>query len=266
LTGGEPLLREDLINRTKDIRSIANGLSIDTNGLLADYSIRKLLLTYYDQVNISVDGPKNVHDHLRRKVGAFETTIGNITKLIKEKRDLKAKTKICSTTVVTKLLDSSAVRHIVRTLSNIGIESMRFIPVMFKKEKSSDKEMYMLSSSSWHEISIMLLRMKKEYPQIEMNKKMARGIFNIFKRIEGINVESNKTIRCTAGEDQLFVDAYGNVWPCCILTHSSRVRGLSLINALKNSTRFTFTDVISMLANQDEEVCNLCTIKYLSKV
>ncbi len=77
ITGGEPLLYENLWEflsyaRKKDIRIV-----VLSNGTLIDESIAKKLSKYVDEVQISLDGLKNGHEFLRGK-GTFAKTIRGI--------------------------------------------------------------------------------------------------------------------------------------------------------------------------------------------
>ena len=70
LSGGEPLLREDLGLLLDAMKKKDMAVSINTNGILVPEHIG--LLSDVRKVQLSLDGPENIHDRLRGK-GAFES-------------------------------------------------------------------------------------------------------------------------------------------------------------------------------------------------
>lgn len=83
LTGGEPFVREDIaeIARLFHANCELRNLNIPTNGLLTEVvveNVRKVL----DQcpglalnLAISLDGPRDVHDEIRKRLGAFDRSV-----------------------------------------------------------------------------------------------------------------------------------------------------------------------------------------------
>lgn len=90
-TGGEPLLRRDLVGLLA--RATSAGipeLHLNTNALLLDDErLDAVLGTGVRSFNISVDGPTpEIHDAIRGRDGAFETTVGRIRGLVARRREL----------------------------------------------------------------------------------------------------------------------------------------------------------------------------------
>jgi radical SAM protein with 4Fe4S-binding SPASM domain len=71
LSGGEPLLREDLFSIAKLLKEKGVRTYLSTNGLLLEEHIESIKENF-DYVGISVDGPPPIHDAFRGKRGAFE--------------------------------------------------------------------------------------------------------------------------------------------------------------------------------------------------
>ncbi|NPA33046.1 MAG: radical SAM protein [Aquificae bacterium] len=84
LSGGEPLLREDVYEIAKALRSAGIKTSLSTNGLLINEENVKLIKESFDYVGISVDGTREVHDRFRGMRGAFERSLGALTLCTKE--------------------------------------------------------------------------------------------------------------------------------------------------------------------------------------
>lgn len=75
-TGGEPLLRKDILKLARALKSIGNGihLCITTNGTLINEENAKDLVKNFDEIRISIDGFKEINDAMRGK-GTFEKTM-----------------------------------------------------------------------------------------------------------------------------------------------------------------------------------------------
>lgn len=79
LSGGEPLLREDLYELAA--YGVEKGLRVvlSTNGTLIDGEVaRRLAKAGVSYVGVSIDGMRQTHDRFRRKAGAFEAAVRGI--------------------------------------------------------------------------------------------------------------------------------------------------------------------------------------------
>ncbi len=73
ITGGEPLLRTDLIDIIRGIRKVGLSVSLETNGFLIDEMLADAIADQNVEVSISLDGGSvDVHDSLRGLPGSFE--------------------------------------------------------------------------------------------------------------------------------------------------------------------------------------------------
>jgi MoaA/NifB/PqqE/SkfB family radical SAM enzyme len=96
LTGGEPFLRDDLIDIVR--MCVASGIktiSIPTNGILTEritYFANKMIKTpglSMLKINISLDGPENTHDTIRNVIGCYEKAMKTIENLKDTKQGAK---------------------------------------------------------------------------------------------------------------------------------------------------------------------------------
>jgi radical SAM protein with 4Fe4S-binding SPASM domain len=76
LSGGEPLLREDLCELITYARAQGIFCALSTNGtLLGEKQIRSLQESGIGYVGISIDGTRQTHDRFRGKAGAYEASL-----------------------------------------------------------------------------------------------------------------------------------------------------------------------------------------------
>ena len=76
LSGGEPLLREDIFTLSHEARELGFYVALSTNGtLIDDGNIERIAASGYDYVGISIDGIGTTHDRFRRMDGAFDASM-----------------------------------------------------------------------------------------------------------------------------------------------------------------------------------------------
>ncbi len=84
LSGGEPLLREDIYDISKILREKGIRTYLSTNGLLITKENIEEIKRSFDYVGISIDGTPEVHDLFRGKKGAFRKSLEAIELCLSE--------------------------------------------------------------------------------------------------------------------------------------------------------------------------------------
>ena len=76
LSGGEPLLRHDILELSTRAKALGFYVGLSTNGTLIDAPMADRIATVgYDYVGISIDGLRVTHDRFRRRIGAFDQAL-----------------------------------------------------------------------------------------------------------------------------------------------------------------------------------------------
>ncbi len=79
LSGGEPLLRPDILAISHRAKAMGFYVGLSTNGTLIDAAnIGDIAAVGYDYVGISLDGLGRTHDRFRRREGAFDEALRGI--------------------------------------------------------------------------------------------------------------------------------------------------------------------------------------------
>ncbi|SDC74061.1 heme d1 biosynthesis radical SAM protein NirJ [Cupriavidus sp. YR651] len=79
LSGGEPLMRQDLYVIATRARELGFHLSLSSNGTLLDAGhAARLAATGFDYVGVSLDGLAPTHDRFRRSDGAFDRALAGL--------------------------------------------------------------------------------------------------------------------------------------------------------------------------------------------
>lgn len=88
LSGGEPLLRPDILDIAMEARDMGFYVGLSTNGTLIDAPLaQKIAAVGFNYVGISLDGIGKTHDLFRRKEGAFDLSLAAVRHL--QKLDVK---------------------------------------------------------------------------------------------------------------------------------------------------------------------------------
>jgi heme d1 biosynthesis radical SAM protein NirJ len=79
LSGGEPLLRPDIFDISREAKAMGFYVGLSSNGTLIDErNIEAIAAVGYDYVGVSLDGLRGTHDWFRRKRGAFEASLAGM--------------------------------------------------------------------------------------------------------------------------------------------------------------------------------------------
>jgi len=129
LSGGEPLLREDLFELIEYMVDKGMRVNLTTNGtLLTREKAQRLAASGAKSISVSIDSPEaKIHDRIRAK-GAWKRTIKGLRNLRRAIRKAKAKTKIRLNTVISRtnyesLIDLPDLAH------GAGANALTLIPV-----------------------------------------------------------------------------------------------------------------------------------------
>jgi len=88
LTGGEPLLHRDLEDLLEFLRGCNVSITLLTTGLLLSKRA-DIVAAYVDEIIISLDGPEQVHDRVRRVKGAYRMIREGIRAVRQRKDDMQ---------------------------------------------------------------------------------------------------------------------------------------------------------------------------------
>lgn len=83
LVGTEPLLYKGTFNIIDDLKELGSKVNITTNGLMLKEKAYDIARAGLNSLNLSIDGPKDVHDQIRGYPGLLEKIIEGVDKLKK---------------------------------------------------------------------------------------------------------------------------------------------------------------------------------------
>ncbi|MGC9149760.1 MAG: radical SAM protein [Candidatus Micrarchaeia archaeon] len=219
LTGGEPFLRSDIVEIAKIFEKYSKPyfVSIPTNAILPELSYKKIeeisKLNFRLAITISLDGYKELHDKIRGVEGNYEKAIY----LFKKLRELKKKRKNL------EVMFGYTISYF-----NLGAFEKTFKEVKKEIPDITPNDFHVnVFHTSQHYYSNLDLKAsydKKFLDEVKKVIELQKGKFGIIPLIESFYlkksldyIKNSKTpIQCKALVSQIFIDPYGNVYPCTI--------------------------------------------------
>jgi len=166
VTGGEPLMRSDLMEVGEYAYSLRYKFGITTNGILLNQkSVQSLQKAHLSSIAISLDGIATHHDKLRNSIGAYDKTIKGIKCLFEQNFQGSISILCCVSSINVYHLE-----EFIEELIELGICTVRFTPI-FGQGRATGQNHLMLSDEELY----YLLNFIKEYRKGETKINIALG-------------------------------------------------------------------------------------------
>jgi radical SAM protein with 4Fe4S-binding SPASM domain len=250
LTGGEPLLRKNILFETikhaRDYMQIER-IVVDTNGVLLTEKDAQLFAKYDVDVGVSLDGATPAtHDFIRGK-GTYDKTIRSIKMLVNEG------VKVTTGTTLMKP-NFEEVENILRLDKELGVHSANFTLLkVYGRAKENEKQ---IAPSVDENLSAVkkILETSKEIQIKTSIEEMELGLKKL---------ERAKDL-CGAGTKVLSISANGDVYPCDALyfdnLKAGNIRRQKLNEIWKHSPTLKIFKDLSVTRI---EKCKDCEIKFI---
>lgn len=247
LTGGEPLMREDLF----DIASYAteNGVrvALATNGTLIDEKkASNIKKSGIKRVSISLDGSNpDVHDKIRGVEGAFERAITGIEGL----KSHGVEVQINTTVTKQNLHDLSDIMELCLDLQLKALHLFLLVPVGCGLEIEEKSQ---LQPEEYERVLNWFYRKSKD-TKLELKATCAPHYFRIAK------VDAKRRLGCLAGISVCFVSSLGYVQPCGYLPlNAGNIRESGIDEIWQNAELFKSLRNPELLKGK----CGVCEFRY----
>lgn len=199
-SGGEPTLRKDLPILIDEAKKRKMTVFFSTNGSMLEHTAKNLLKA--DMIRISIDGPKEIHEKIRRYPGAFDKAVNGI-KILK-----KYGKKPMIVTAVSNLMKFEDLIHMAELAKSLEVQidfSMVGIslPNTIINPKKSDlikEQMQLVSDRNWFIESITKLKktygktVANPYIYLEMLKKGSLANFGCKALTANISIKPDGAV------------------------------------------------------------------------
>jgi MoaA/NifB/PqqE/SkfB family radical SAM enzyme len=222
VTGGEPLMREDILLVVSHMKAKGLPVSMSTNGLLlAEGGLAgQLLATGIDSVAVSIDGATPArHDASRGRAGAFEKSLAGIENLLAARRDRKAGSRPALITMAAVLSPANIgeFEDILKLAVRLGVDNVSLNPV-HETRPHAGRQAPGAPFDGVAGISAAMLDLKRRYPILDSSA-------GYLKLLDNFAAGNPLPMRCLAPYFSLYVDCYENILPCGGWFYESRFSG-----------------------------------------
>jgi Fe-coproporphyrin III synthase len=267
LTGGEPLMHNDLAALCNFFREQHIHLTLLTTGLLL-YKRAEEVATLFDDVIISLDGPQEIHDSIRRVNGAYALIHKGIAAVRQHNPSLLI---TCRTTV-----QKANHRHLCKTVDAaraIGLDSISFLaadltseafnrPLIWPGEKQSEIG---LSSEEVNGLEQEIEQLIREYEEGIRHKYIAESaakLRKISRRFrEHLGEFSPQSPVCNAPWVSAVVEVNGSVRPCFFHRTIGSLASSTLEEVVNGEAAQKFRSSLDIETNATCQRC-VCSLNY----
>ena len=266
-SGGEPLLHSDLRALCSFFHELDIRVTLLTTGLLLTRRATEIS-ELFDDIIVSVDGPANVHDAIRRVNGAFHCIETGISKI----RELRPDMRITGRTTVQKS-NFLHLRDTVTSAKAIALDSISFLaadltseafnrPLLWPTERQNEigltlnevcalrDEIEALITDYWEEV-------RTGY--IAESAGKLRKIANHFSAQLGVS--KHQSPRCNAPWVSAVIETDGSVRPCFFHRVIGNLRDSTLENIVNGEGGQSFRQTLQVDKNPVCQRC-VCSLHY----
>ncbi|MBN1168545.1 radical SAM protein [Candidatus Woesebacteria bacterium] len=168
VTGGEPLIRKDLIEIFSYAKSNGLKTGLATNGFLVNNKNCKKIAEVFDSVQVSLDGTESIHNNIRGNPLAFQKAVNTI-KLLR-----KYSCKQITVSSVFNPLNLNDFQNLASLVKKLHVDIWKIISVMPIGKISTDKSLY-LDRKEFLRLLNLTNKYKKRYrgkPRIEFGENL----------------------------------------------------------------------------------------------
>ncbi|MHA1130297.1 MAG: radical SAM/SPASM domain-containing protein [Candidatus Helarchaeota archaeon] len=249
--GGEPFIRNDLIEIVKYTNRCGLISNITTNGSLITSKIITELAPHVGQIQLSVNGHARKLHEIHRQKGSFKAVLNAIELLQKHKIRFGLNVLICPDNL-----------KYIEKIIKLGIEKDAYtINFIRPKPSMQNKEWYdkmALSSQERRILAIILQESSRKYPSIQLTVDCA---FSFLMDNESPLVLQKRGIYgCTGAVRFITIHPDGNVYPCSFLNKPQFCGG----NVIKDGFKKIWDEGLQTYRNSRKNLtdkCRLCQNK-----
>ena len=212
-TGGEPLLRHDLIDLVKHAKKNIPFVNLTTNGTLITEDIAKELVTSLDAIKFSIDGTEKTHDMARGVEGSWKKTIRGLKYINNSKKKLNPKLMVGVNCLV-NATNYIGLADLIETLHEAGnLDLVQFSPLFAYKEIKDDKEvrLFLTKDEAQFFIQNIVPEIKRKAEKYGISVQFARAWE--YTDVEGL-MDKYRIDYCYLPWSWLILSPHGNIFPC----------------------------------------------------
>jgi Fe-coproporphyrin III synthase len=267
LTGGEPLLNRELDAICGFFRELGLRVTLLTTGLLLQKKV-DIVADRFDDIILSIDGPPEVHDRIRRVSGAFRMIEKGVSGLRSRRPGIPIS---CRTTV--QKLNHTHLRATVSAARSLGLDSISFLAADISSAAFNREERW--TPERQNEIALTRAELIALEEEIELLIQIHRENID-----QGFIAESDAKLRrigarfrehidgtppkapiCNAPWVSAVIEVDGSVRPCFFHPPTGNAYQLTLEQAINTDAALSFRSRLNIASNPTCQRC-VCSLNY----
>lgn len=261
ISGGEPLMHSDLRALCTFFRELDIRLTLLTTGVLLSRRAAEVA-SLFDDVIISLDGPREIHDSIRRIKGGFDLIASGVGEL----RKLRTRMHLTARTTVQKM-NHAHLRETVLSAKELGLDGISFLaadvtseafnrPLLWPEERQSQialtpDEVRVLEIEVDELIALFAEDIREGYIA-ESPAKLKRMVAHFRAQLGELHPESPK---CNAPWVSAVIEPDGTVRPCFFHRAVGSIHDGSLKEIVNGETARVFRRQLNVAENP---ICQRC--------
>lgn len=203
--GGEPLMRDDIIDLCAFARNLGMYVSLDSNGYILP--VKPEILNNIDHLVLAYDGPEEAHDTNREK--------GSHAKVIRAMEEASGRVRLWTITVVTRH-NMNHLDRIIETALKYGFQTT-FQSLHHNEKLGGDTSGMMPTGAEYSRAFRRLLDMKTKGAPIANSTRYLKSLMRWPDHSITRLRERFHGVPCRAGSMYCNIDTDGKVYPCSLL-------------------------------------------------
>ena len=262
LSGGEPLMHSDLGALAAALRATGARLTLLTTGLLLAENAA-LVAEAFEQVIVSLDGPRTVHDRIRRTAGAYDRLAVGVAAVRERRADLPVHAR-CTV----QKANYNELRETVGAARDLRLNSISFLAVdvtsaAFDHDPRHEVETQKRVGLEFAEILALaaevesLIAEESDRGFVRETPSKLRAIVRRFRARLGL--EEPEAPLCTAPWVSAVIETDGSMRPCFFHQPVGNARERGLYGAVNSDAAIRFRDGLDVAANPTCRNC-VCSL------
>ncbi len=214
ISGGEPLIRKDIVDVIKSVKQYIPLITINTNAtLLTEELLLQLIDAGVNYIQVSLDGLEKDHDAIRGK-GTFQKVLNNLYLISKYKNKV-----LLQISCVVSKMNIDAMDDFVAFLLDECKLPIQIIGFKRYLPKNVMAGKYNLGKDGFKKLNDSVQRLSQKYKGVS-NIVIDSPIKNIYNEIQVKNIMNKYKLKCagcSAAIGGLAIRSDGSVSPCSLL-------------------------------------------------
>ncbi|MBI4847298.1 MAG: radical SAM protein [Nitrospirae bacterium] len=254
-SGGEAFIRKDILELIKMAKEHMFELSITSNGgVISEDAARKIVEYGLDDLTISLDGPRDVHNKIRCS-NVFDNIMKTVDLIKEQKAALKKSKPDVGFLCTVSALNQDSLCEVVR-ISREKEVPLTIDPIIFTDENTIGDTKSQVAAGNFFKQESFLLpediagvdvgRLKQELDCVRrLAKELGQSVYVSIDNDDELerffkDKDFSVVNKCFAPWYSLRIDPYGNVYPCSLSTLFGNVRESTVQEIINNEKYVAF--------------------------